>query len=130
MSSSLREKGIEMFTEVYCGDLPPPTPPGQDLFLDFMLESLFGHLWADTETRSIRDRRLLLLGAIGAMGEDATFTIQVRSALKRGELDEKQIHALVTFLTQYVGYPRDSKMKLAVAALLQQMKQANGGSAS
>ena len=60
MSENLRDKGIEMFNTVYCGDLPQPPPPGQDKFFDFMLEGVFGKLWAD-DTLSMRDRRLVLL---------------------------------------------------------------------
>ena len=52
-----------------------------------------------------------------------TFTIQARSALKRGELTEDQLKEAVIFLTQYVGYPKGSKMKLALGNLLDQMKK-------
>lgn len=41
---SKREKGIEMFNTVYCGDLPQPPEEGQDRFFDYMLETLFGDL--------------------------------------------------------------------------------------
>lgn len=120
-----REKGVEMFNEVYCGDLPQPGPEGQDRFMDFMLNSVFGDLWANTDVLSIRDRRLLLLGAIAAQGEDMTFTIQARSALKRGELDEVQLKEVVLMLTQYVGYPKASKMRLALQAMLDQLKKSS-----
>ena len=112
-----RQKGIEMFNTVYCNDLPQPPEPGVNKFSDFMFDTLFGHLWAD-ETLSIRDRRLLLLGAIAAQGEDMTFTIQARSALKRGELSKAELETIVVFLTQYVGYPKGSKMHMAVSRLL------------
>jgi 4-carboxymuconolactone decarboxylase len=122
MANEHREKGIEMFNEVYCNDLPQPPETGKDRFFDYMLDTVFGQLWAD-ETLSIRDRRLLLLGAIAAQGEDMTFTIQLRSALKRGELDEKQVHEIVTFLTAYVGYPRGAKMRMASMTVLAQMNK-------
>ena len=117
MSNPAREKGIEMFNEVYCGDLPQPPEPGADKFIDYMLETLFGRLWADT-TLSIRERRFLLLGAIAAQGEDMTFTIQARSALKRGELSEDQLREVVLFLTQYIGYPKGSKMLMAARKVI------------
>jgi 4-carboxymuconolactone decarboxylase len=120
MPNEHREKGVQMFNEVYCNDLPQPGAPGEDRFFDYMLDTVFGQLWAD-ETLSIRDRRLLLLGAIAAQGEEMTFTIQTRSALKRGELDRKQLHEVVIFLTAYVGYPRGAKMRMAVQAMLAQM---------
>jgi len=109
MSKYDHQKGVEMFNTVYCGDLPQQPEPGINKFSDFMLETLFGTLWAD-ETLSIRDRRLMLLGAIAAQGEENTFGIQARSALKRGEITKEQLEAAVMFLTQYIGYPRGSKM--------------------
>lgn len=123
MSNSLRDKGIEMFNTVYCGDLPQPPPEGQDKFFDFMLEGVFGKLWADS-TLSLRDRRLVLLGAIAAQGEDMTWTIQARSAMKRGELNQKELEEIVILLTQYVGYPRASKMRMALMGLIAQQKPA------
>ncbi|WP_051362016.1 carboxymuconolactone decarboxylase family protein [Solimonas soli] len=101
-----RERGIELFKEVYAGDAQLP-PGGADPFIDYMLETLFGTLWAD-ETLSIRERRLLLIGAITALGDATTLEIQLRAAFKRGELTPAQLDALVPFLTQYVGYPRGS----------------------
>src|SRR5882724_1325660 len=109
MARYSREKGVQMFDEVYCKDLGALPDAGESPFVDFMLETLFGTLWAD-ESLSIRDRRLLLLGAIAAQGDSATLTIQVRSALKRGELNHEQLDALVLFLTQYVGYPKGSQL--------------------
>jgi len=113
-----RQKGVEVFNEVYCGDVPL-TQPGQSKFVDHMLETLFGTLWSD-ETLSIRDRRLLLIGAIAAQGDETTLTIQARSALKRGELTIKQLEAIVMFITQYVGYPKGSRFFNIYNALLKE----------
>lgn len=110
---SKREKGVELFNEVYCGDLPQPPAEGEDKFFDFMLNSLFGELWAD-DALTIKEKRLLLIGAIVAQGEEMTFAIQSRSALKRGELTPEQLELAVRFLTQYVGYPRASKLRMSL----------------
>ena len=50
-----------------------------------MLETLFGALWEDP-TLSIRERRLLVIGVLAAQGEEGTLALQLRCALKRGEL--------------------------------------------
>jgi 4-carboxymuconolactone decarboxylase len=71
----------------------------------------------------MRDRRLVLLGAIAAQGEDMTWTIQARSAMKRGELNQQELEEIIIFLTQYVGYPRASKMRMALMGLLAQQAQ-------
>ncbi|SHH04289.1 4-carboxymuconolactone decarboxylase [Hydrocarboniphaga daqingensis] len=105
-----RDKGMQMFDTVYCGDVPIPTAPGESRFIDYMLETLFGTLWADQDSLSIRDRRLLLIGAIAAIGDETTLAIQTRSALKRGELDPSQLDSISMFLTQYVGYPLGSRL--------------------
>jgi 4-carboxymuconolactone decarboxylase len=104
-----RSAGQAKFDEVYCGDLGVLPPPGTSPFIDYMLETLFGVLWQD-ETLSIRDRRLLLLGALAAQGEEPALAIHLRAAVKRGELTAAQLQALATFLTQYVGYPRGSRL--------------------
>ncbi len=113
---SNREKGIEMYNTVYCGDLPQPPEEGQDPFFDSMLENLFGDLWANSSL-SIEQRRLVLIGAIFSQGEEMTFTIQARSAMKRGELTYQQMEELCRFMTQYVGYPKASRLRLALMGL-------------
>ena len=35
MANEHREKGIEMFNEVYCNDLPQPPETGKDRFFDY-----------------------------------------------------------------------------------------------
>ena len=103
-----RQKGQEMFDEVYARSLGTLPPPGASGFIDYMLETLFGTVWAD-ETLSIRDRRLLLLGAVAAQGDETILGIQLRAALARGELKMEQLEPIATFLTQYVGYPKGSR---------------------
>tara|TARA_B100000767_G_C19517337_1_gene430973 strand:+ start:84 stop:446 length:363 start_codon:yes stop_codon:yes gene_type:complete len=119
---SKREKGIEMFNEVYCNDLPQPPAKGEDGFFDFMLESLFSELWGN-DILTIEQRRLLLLGAIASQGEEMTFTIQARSAMKRGELTFAQLEEVTRFMTQYIGYPRGSKMRMALMGLKKDFDQ-------
>ena len=54
----------------------------------------------------MRDRRLLMLGVIGCMGEGMTWGIQVKAALKNGELTPEQVREVLIHLAQYAGYPR------------------------
>jgi len=113
-----RAKGLSTIKEVYGDWITEHLPPaGKSRYIDFMLETLFGELWA-SDVLSFRDRRLLLLGAIAAQGEEAVFRIQAAAALKRGELDGEQLQEAVLFLTQYVGYPRGSKLHTALGDVL------------
>ena len=99
------QRGAEMIKKVYAGDVIVP-PKGAMAFSDLMLESLFAEVWSREEQLSIRDRRLILFGIIGALGEKDTFGIQVRAALKTGELTAEQVREVLIFLVHYVGYPR------------------------
>lgn len=102
--SERRKRGLAKFNEVYCGDLPAPGE-GDMPFFDIMLEQLFGEVWT-REALSLRDRRLVTMGVIAALGERDTFAIQVRSAIKNGELTPEQCREMVIHLAQYAGYPR------------------------
>lgn len=99
-----RERGLAKFNEVYCGDLPAP-PAGASAFFDLMLEQLFAETWTREEL-SQRDRRLVTMGVIAALGEGDTFGIQVRAAVKNGELTPAQVREMLVHLAQYAGYPR------------------------
>jgi len=102
--SERRRRGAEMLSRVYAGDVKAP-PAGQSAFVDLMLEQVFAEMWTREEL-SIRDRRLVLLGIIGALGEKDTFQIQVRSALKNRELTPVQVREVLITLANYSGYPR------------------------
>jgi 4-carboxymuconolactone decarboxylase len=83
-------------------DLPPP---GVMPFSDLMLEQLFAEVWT-REALPVKERRLVLLGVIGALGEKDTFQIQVRAALENGELTAEQVREVLITLANYAGYPR------------------------
>ena len=104
-----RGKGEEKFAEVYGREVGVLPAPGASPFIDYMLETLFGVLWQDPSL-SVRERRLLVIGVLAAQGEEGPLGIQLRCALKRGELTAAQLQPLATFLTQYVGYPRGSRL--------------------
>jgi 4-carboxymuconolactone decarboxylase len=74
-------------------------------FSDLMLSQLFAEVWT-RDILSMRDRRLLLLGAIAALGESMTFGIQAKAAIKNGELTAEQLREVLVFIVHYVGYPR------------------------
>jgi 4-carboxymuconolactone decarboxylase len=99
-----RAKGEAKIKEVYAGDVIVP-PEGASDFADIMLSQLFAEVWT-RDVLSMRDRRLLLLGAIAALGEHMTFEIQSKAAIKNGEMTPEQLREVLVFLVHYVGYPR------------------------
>ncbi|MCP4007110.1 MAG: carboxymuconolactone decarboxylase family protein [bacterium] len=117
------ERGLEKFNEVYCGDLPAP-PPGAMPFFDVMLEQLFGEVWTRSAL-SQRDRRLVTMGVIAALGEREAWAIQVRSALKNEELNPEQVREMVIHLAQYAGYPRVSGLVSESEKVLQEFADSN-----
>ena len=114
--SDRRQRGIDKFNEVYCGDLPVP-PEGALAFFDIMIEQLFSEVWT-RPALSQRDRRLVTMGVIAALGERDTFAIQVRSALKNEELTPEQCRELLIHLAQYAGYPRAAGLLLEVEKVI------------
>ena len=123
------QRGAEMIKKVYAGDVIVP-PKGAMAFSDLMLESLFAEVWTREEL-SIRDRRLILLGVIGALGEKDTFAIQAKAALKNGELEPQQLREVVIMLANYAGYPRAAAMlgvvEQQIAAVAQEQQEKQGG---
>jgi len=105
-----RELGEKTMLDVYAGDIMVP-PEGYD-FTDVMLKQLFAELWT-RDTLSMRDKRILLMGIIAEKGEAATFKIQVKAALKRGEMTPEEARELLLFIAQYSGYPRAASMLMA-----------------
>jgi 4-carboxymuconolactone decarboxylase len=121
MADSLRRKrGLDKFNEVYCGDIPAP-PEGALDFFDIMLEQLFAEVWT-RPALSQRDRRLVTMGVIAALGERDTFGVQLRAALKNEELTPAQCREMLIHLAQYAGYPR-------AAGLVGEVEKAIAGAA-
>ena len=114
-----RDRGLEKYNEVYCGDLPAP-PPGAMAFFDVMLEQLFGEIWT-RPALSQRDRRLVTMGVIAALGERETFAIQVRSAVKNGELTPDGVREMLIHLAPYAGYPRVAGLVTEVEKVLHEL---------
>jgi 4-carboxymuconolactone decarboxylase len=124
--SERRQRGVETMKKVYAGDVVTP-PPGTMPFSDLMLEQLFAEVWT-REALSIKERRLVLLGIIGALGERDTFQIQVKAALKNGELTPAQVREVVITLANYAGYPRAAAQVAATEGTIAAVeKEKQGG---
>ena len=107
-----RERGVAMMKKVYAGDVVTP-PPGVMPFSDLMLEQLFAEVWAREDKLSVRDRRLVIMGIIAALGEKETFAIQAKAAVKNGELTPEQVREVLITVANYAGYPRAAAQVVA-----------------
>ncbi len=120
------ERGQEMLQKVYAGDVVT-APRGTMAFSDIMLEQLFAEVWTRTDILPIRDRRLLMLGAIMAMGEHMTFKIQLKAAMKNGELDAEQAREILIHMAQYTGYPRAAALVGEVEKVIAEVAEETAG---
>jgi 4-carboxymuconolactone decarboxylase len=99
---SRRERGMATMADVYAWGQVPDIP-GE--FFSVTAEHLFGDIW-NREGLTIRERRLMLFGAIAALGETAVLPVQLNAALAREEFTPDQLREIAVFLTHYVGWPR------------------------
>jgi len=111
--SDRRQEGVQYFHELYQGVVPMPPKELHDDFLRIMLKQLFAEVWS-RPTMSIRDRRLVVIGMLAALGEAETFDIQIRTAIEHGEITREQVNEIIVLLPHYIGYPRASRMRAAL----------------
>ncbi|MEU5840788.1 carboxymuconolactone decarboxylase family protein [Rhodococcus sp. NPDC047139] len=119
MTEDTRRRGLEMMSKVYGWEMQDG--PGDHFAVT--ADHLFANIWTRPGL-TIRDRRLLLLGALTAQGAPDIAEIQIEAALKNEELDEQQLREIALFLCHYVGWPLGSKLDNAVGSVLQRRKAA------
>jgi 4-carboxymuconolactone decarboxylase len=116
-----RRRGLDMMREVYGWEMPDM--PGA--FFAQTVDHLFAEIWTRPGL-TLRDRRLLLLGAIAAQGLDDIAAIQVKAALHNEELDAEQLREAALFLTHYVGWPLGTKLSMTVDKVIAKHESAGG----
>ncbi|MFD4367358.1 carboxymuconolactone decarboxylase family protein [Rhodococcus sp. NPDC058521] len=117
-TSDVRARGLEMMSKVYGFELQDG--PGDHFAVT--ADHLFADIWSRPGL-SIRDRRLLLLGALTAQGLVDVAEIQIGAALHNDELDEAQLKEIALFLCHYVGWPLGTKLDSTVGKVLHQRKK-------
>jgi 4-carboxymuconolactone decarboxylase len=88
--------------EVYGFSVDPDTVEGP--YVDVTVDHLFGAIWT-REALDVRDRRMVTIGVLAALGQAPLLEIQFGAALERGELTEEQVRELVLHLAHYIGWP-------------------------
>jgi len=112
-----RDAGEAMFARVYGPVVPIPPRGKRDAFIDNTIDHLFGEVWT-RDVLDIRSRRLMILGAVLALGETGIQEVQLRAALANGELTPDQAREILVFMVNYVGYPRASGFQQVLARVL------------
>ena len=91
----LRRKGLEKMNEVYGWEMPNIEG---DPFFDLTVDHLFGTIW-NRPGLSMRDKRIMTLTAVAALGNDALAEIQANAALHNDEMTGDELKEMAVFLT-------------------------------
>lgn len=120
------ERGMQAMEAVYGKGGVPGMPPAEHLppFIEKTLEHLFADVWMRPGL-SIRDRRLLVLGATASLGRSDLVEIQVTGALKNMELSTAELQEAVLQLAYYVGWGNASSAFQGVMAAIQKVADAS-----
>lgn len=98
-----RRKGLAKMNEVYAWDMPDM--PGD--FFALTVDHLFADIWSRPGL-SMRDKRIMTLSVVTALGLPDLAEIQVNAALHNREMTESDLREMAVFITHYVGFPLGS----------------------
>jgi 4-carboxymuconolactone decarboxylase len=116
----LRRKGLEKMNEVYSWEMPNIEG---DPYFDLTVDHLFGTVWSRPGL-SMRDKRIMTLSIVTAMGLQDLAEVQVNAALANDELTEDELKEMAIFLTHYVGFPRGSGLNGVVGRVAGKRRKA------
>ncbi|MDT5339676.1 MAG: 4-carboxymuconolactone decarboxylase [Mycobacterium sp.] len=116
----LRRKGLAKMNEVYSWEMGNIEG---DPYFDLTVDHLFGTIWSRPGL-SMRDKRIMTLSIVTAMGLQDLAEVQVTAALANEELTEDELREMAIFLTQYVGFPRGSGLNGVVGRVVGKRKKA------
>ncbi len=116
----LRRKGLEKMNEVYGWEMPDVQG---DPYFDLTVEHLFGSIWTRPGL-SMRDKRMMTLTVVTALGNADLAEIQVNAALHNDELTEDELKEMAVFLTHYLGFPLGSKLDGVVTKVARRRRKA------
>ena len=114
-----RAAGIAKMQEVYGFSVDPATIPGP--YVEFTVDHLFGEVWTRSDL-DIRDRRLMTIGVLAALGQSQLVEIQFQSALDRDELTEDQVRETVVHLAHYIGWPLSTGINAVAEKVIAQRR--------
>ncbi|HKV22219.1 MAG TPA: carboxymuconolactone decarboxylase family protein [Mycobacterium sp.] len=116
----LRKKGLEKMNEVYGWEMP--NVEGDDYFA-LTADHLFGSIWTRPGL-SMREKRMMTLTVVTALGISELAEIQVNAALHNEELTVGELKEMAIFLTHYLGFPLGSKLDGVVTKVAAKRKKA------
>jgi 4-carboxymuconolactone decarboxylase len=117
----LRRKGLAKMNEVYAWEMPDM--PGE--YFALTVDHLFGSIWSRPGL-SMRDKRIMTLSVVTALGLQDLSEVQVNAALENEELNEEELREMAIFLTHYVGFPLGSGLNGVIERVCAKRKKTAG----
>ena len=116
----IRKSGLEKMNEVFGWEMPDIEG---DPYFDLTVDHLFGSIW-NRPGLSMRDKRIMTLTAVTAVGSRDLAEIQANAALHNGELSEIELKEMAVFVTHYLGFPLGSALNGAIDTVVNRRKKA------
>jgi 4-carboxymuconolactone decarboxylase len=98
-----RRRGLAKMNAVYGWEMPDM--PGD--YFALTVDHLFADIWSRPGL-SMRDRRIVTLAVVTALGLPDLAEIQINAALHNEELTAEELREMAIFITHYVGFPLGS----------------------
>ena len=114
----LRRQGLDKMKEVYGWEMPDL--PGD--YFALTVDHLFANIWSRPGL-SMRDKRIMTLSVVTALGLPDLAEIQVKAALQNSELSPDELREMALFITHYVGFPLGSTFNGVVEKVIQRAGQ-------
>lgn len=115
----LRRKGLAKMNEVYGWEMPDL--PGD--YFALTVDHLFADIWSRPGL-SMRDKRIMTLSVVTALGLPDLAEIQVNAALHNEEMSADELREMAIFITHYVGFPLGSGFNNVVEKVVAKRRKA------
>jgi 4-carboxymuconolactone decarboxylase len=96
------KRGLQWVEQVYGPGSSQMMAGAKGSFVEETVAHMFGDIWSRPGL-TIRERRLLVLGATTMLGRDDLIETQVRGALANGEFTEEQLDEIPLMMLFYAG---------------------------
>lgn len=119
-ADAVRRRGLAKMKEVYGWDMPDL--PGD--YFALTADHLFADIWSRPGL-SMRDKRIMTLSVVTALGLPDLAEIQVNAALQNEEFTAGELREMAIFITHYVGFPLGSTFNNVVEKVVARRAKAS-----